>query len=183
MTCDDSGTWSRSPARRAVMLAAEAVAPARLRAAAAHARHGGIHACYLVGYQGRYSAWIIGTDPSDRSQVYGMPSELAGRAFTDAWQAMNLLHTPWDERIATIFPLSPSTRNGILYEAALVNVEDSGCGTRPACRGSPWAACWPARTGPGRSSPSSVPPARGSRTHPPPPSPGPGPRRSRARGH
>jgi len=102
------------------------------RAHAVHSRHWGVHACYLVSYQGRYSAWIIGADPSDRSQVYGMPSEPAGRAFVDAWQAMNLLHTPWDERIATIFLLSPSTRNGILYEAGLVNVEDSGI----------WLACF-----------------------------------------
>ncbi|HWN59800.1 MAG TPA: hypothetical protein VNO25_03955 [Streptosporangiaceae bacterium] len=43
--------------------------------------------------------------------------EPEGRAFVDGWQAMNLLHIPWDERIASIFLLSPDTRNGILYEA------------------------------------------------------------------
>jgi hypothetical protein len=45
---------------------------------------------------------------------------------------MNLLHTAWDERIATIFLLSPDTRNGILYDAAVVHVEDSGI----------WLACF-----------------------------------------
>ena len=50
----------------------------------------------------------------------------------DAWQAANLLHIPWGERIATIFLLSPDTRNGILYQAAVVNVEDSGI----------WLACF-----------------------------------------
>ena len=46
--------------------------------------------------------------PGDRSQVYGMPSEAAGRAFVDGWQAAQLLHTGWEERIAHIFLLSPS---------------------------------------------------------------------------
>ena len=78
-----------------------------------HSRHWGVSACYLAHYQGRYSAWITGADPSDRSQAYGMPSEPAGRAFVDAWLATNLLHTPWDERIATIFLLSPRTRRGL----------------------------------------------------------------------
>lgn len=97
-----------------------------------HSRRWGVLACYLVHYEGRYSAWVTGADPGDRSQVYGMPSEPAGRAFVDAWQATNLLQTPRDERIATIFLLSPDTRNGILYEAAVVNVEDSGI----------WLACF-----------------------------------------
>ena len=97
-----------------------------------HSRHWGMLACYLVHYEGRYSAWITGPDPTDQSEVYGMPSGPAGRAFVDAWQATNLLRTPWDERIATIFLLSPSTRNGILYQAAVVNVEDSGI----------WLACF-----------------------------------------
>jgi hypothetical protein len=97
-----------------------------------HSRHWGVQACYLVRYEGRYSAWITGADPGDLSQAYGMPSEAAGRAFTDAWQAMNLLHTPWDERIATIFLLSRDTRNGILYQAAVVHVEDDGI----------WLACF-----------------------------------------
>ena len=259
-----------STARRAVQTAPDRPAPLARppaidpREHALHCRHWGVLACYLVRYEGRYSAWIMGADPGDRSEVYGMPSEPAGRAFVDVWQAMNLLHTPWGERIATIFMLSPSTRNGILYEAAVVNVEDSGIwlacfddtandggthalgqsehlddaleefaalmeraadrlgstqaidkpalspassatgrqrrvptprgprwampfaatspvptaaaacarsGTRPAWEKSPWAACWPARTGPGLSSRSTVLPARGSRTHPPPPSP------------
>jgi hypothetical protein len=133
------------------MIQAEAVAPARLRAAAAradcdvtrtrvtdsreyavHSRQWGTRACYLVHYEGRYSAWFTAADPRDRSEAYGMPSEPAGRAFVDAWQATNLLHIPWDERIATIFLLSPDTRNGVLYEAAVVNVEDSGI----------WLACF-----------------------------------------
>ena len=165
-----------SAARRAVQTGPDRPAPLARppaidpREHAVHSRHWGVLACYLVRCQGRYSAWITGADPGDRSQVYGMPSEPAGRAFTDGWQAVNLLHTPWDERIATLFLLSPDTRNGILYEAAVVNVEDSGVwlacfddtdndgGTctlghfGPACHGSPWAACWPARTALGASS-------------------------------
>ena len=127
-----------STARRAVQTAPDRPAPLARppaidpREHALHCRHWGVLACYLVRYEGRYSAWIMGADPGDRSEVYGMPSEPAGRAFVDVWQAMNLLHTPWGERIATIFMLSPSTRNGILYEAAVVNVEDSGI----------WLACF-----------------------------------------
>ena len=121
-----------STARRAMQTGPDRPAPLARppaidpREHAVHSRHWGVLACYLVRYEGRYSAWIIGADHGDRSQVYGMPSESAGRAFTDGWQAMNLLHIPWDERIASIFLLSPDTRNGILYEAAVVNVEDSG---------------------------------------------------------
>ena len=127
-----------STARRAVQARPDRPAPLARppaidpREHAVHSRHWGVLACYLVRYQGRYSAWIIGADPGDRSQVYAMPSEPAGRAFTDAWQATNLLHIPWDERIAHIFLLSPDTRNGILYDAAVVNVEDSGI----------WLACF-----------------------------------------
>ena len=127
-----------STARRAVQTGPDRPAPLARPPAidpcehAVHSRHWGVLACYLVRYEGRYSAWITGADPSEWGQVYGMPSEPAGRAFVDAWQAMNLLHAPWDERIATIFLLSPSTRNGILYEAAVVNVEDSGI----------WLACF-----------------------------------------
>ena len=117
------------PGRPAPLARPPAIDP---REHAVHSRRWGVLACYLVQYEGRYSAWITGADPADRSQVYGMPSEPAGRAFVDAWQATNLLHTPWDERIATIFMLSPSTRNGVLYEAAVVNVEDSGI----------WLACF-----------------------------------------
>ena len=127
-----------STARRAVRTGRDRPAPLARppaidpREHAVHSRHWGVLACYLVRYEGRYSAWITSADPGDRSQAYAMPSEPAGRAFTDAWQAANLLHTPWDERIATIFLLSPDTRNGILYEAAVVNVEDSGI----------WLACF-----------------------------------------
>lgn len=127
-----------STARRAVQAGPDRPAPLARPPAidpgehAVHSRHWGVVACYLVFYEGRYSAWITGAGPGDRGQAYGMPSEPAGRAFVDAWQAVNLLHTPWDERIATVFLLSPGTRNGILYEAAVVNVEDSGI----------WVACF-----------------------------------------
>jgi hypothetical protein len=127
-----------STARRAVQAGPDRPAPLARppaidpREHAVHSRHWGVLACYLVCYEGRYSAWITGAGPRDRSEAYGMPSEPAGRAFVDAWQTANLLHIPWDERIATIFLLSPSTRNGVLYEAAVVNVEDSGI----------WLACF-----------------------------------------
>ena len=92
----------------------------------------GAQTCYLVRYQDRYSAWITSADPDDRGQVYGMPSAAAGRDFVDGWLATQLLHTGWDERIAHIFLLSPGTRNGILYEAGVVHIEDSGL----------WVACF-----------------------------------------
>jgi hypothetical protein len=127
-----------STARRAVQTGPDRPAPLARppaidpREYAVHSRQWGTQACYLVHYEGRYSAWFTGADPSDLSEAYGMPSEPAGRAFVDAWQAANLLHIPWGERIATIFLLSPDTRNGILYQAAVVNVEDSGI----------WLACF-----------------------------------------
>lgn len=127
-----------STARRAVQTGPDRPAPLARppaidpREHAVHSRHWGMLACYLVHYEGRYSAWITSADPTDQGEVYGMPSEPAGRAFVDAWQATNLLRTPWDERIATIFLLSPSTRNGILYQAGVVNVEDGGI----------WLACF-----------------------------------------
>ena len=128
-----------STARRAVQPGPDRPAPLARppaidpREHAVHSRHWGVLACYLVHYEGRYSAWITSADPSDPSQVYGMPSEQAGRAFVVAWQATNLLHAAWgDERVASIFLLSPATRNGILYDAAVVNVEDSGI----------WLACF-----------------------------------------
>jgi hypothetical protein len=127
-----------STARRAVQARPDRPAPLARppaidpREHAVHARHWGALACYLVHYRGRYSAWFTSADPSDRSEVFGMPSEAAGRAFVDAWQTMNLLHVPWGERIVSIFLLSPDTRSGILYEAAVLNVEDSGI----------WLACF-----------------------------------------
>jgi hypothetical protein len=129
-----------STARRAVQTGPDRPAPLARppaidpREHAVHSREWGALACYLVHYQGRYSAWFTAgpRDPRDQSEAYGMPSEPAGRAFVDAWQTTNLLHIPWDERIATIFLLSPDTRNGILYEAAVVNVEGSGI----------WVACF-----------------------------------------
>jgi hypothetical protein len=127
-----------STARRAVQTGPDRPAPLARppaidpREYAVHSRQWGTRACYLVHYEGRYSAWFTGADPHDLSEAYGMPSESAGRTFVDAWQAANLLHIPWGERIATIFLLSPSTRSGILYQAAVVNVEDSGI----------WLACF-----------------------------------------
>jgi hypothetical protein len=127
-----------SAARRAVQTGPDRPAPLARppaidpREHAVHSRRWGVLTCYLVRYEGRYSAWITSADPGEPSEAYGMPSEPAGRAFVDAWQATNLLHTGWDERIATIFLLSPDTGNGILYEAAVVNVEDSGI----------WVACF-----------------------------------------
>ena len=129
---------SYSTARRAVQAGPDRPAPLARPPAidpsehALHSRRWGVLTCYLVHYEGRYSAWIASANPSEPSEAYGMPGESAGRAFVDAWQATNLLHTPWDERIATIFLLSSSTRNGILYQAAVVNVEDSGI----------WVACF-----------------------------------------
>jgi hypothetical protein len=96
---------------------------------AVYARHWGELACYLVRYEGRYSVWFT---PGDRIEAYGMPSESAGRAFADVWQATNLRHVPWNERVVSIFLLSPDTRNGILYDGGVVNVEDSGI----------WLACF-----------------------------------------
>jgi hypothetical protein len=93
---------------------------------AVQSHHWGAQTCYLIHYQDRYSAWITGAGPGDQGQVYGMASEAAGRDFVDGWLATQLLHTGWGERIAHIFLLSPSTRNGILYEAGVVQVEDSG---------------------------------------------------------
>jgi hypothetical protein len=127
-----------STARRAVQTGPDRPAPLARppaidpREHAVHSRHWGALACYLVRYQGRYSAWITSANPDHQSQAYPMPSEPAGRAFVDGWQATNLLHIPWDERIASIFLLSKSTRNGILYDAAVVHVQDSGI----------WLACF-----------------------------------------
>ena len=127
-----------STARRAVQTGPDHPAPLAKppaidpREHAVHSRHWGVPACYLVHYEGRYSVWFTGDDLHGPGPVYGAPSEPAGRAFVDAWQTANLLHTPWDETIAHIFLLSPDTHSGILYEAAVVNVEDSGI----------WLACF-----------------------------------------
>ncbi|HEV2254402.1 MAG TPA: hypothetical protein VGS06_14505 [Streptosporangiaceae bacterium] len=127
-----------STARRAVQTRPDRPAPLARppaidpREHAVHSHRWGVLTCYLVHYEGRYSAWITSADPGEPSDAYGMRSEPAGRAFVDTWQATNLLHTPWDERIATTFLLSPDTSNGILYEAAVVNAEDSGI----------WVACF-----------------------------------------
>ena len=96
-----------------------------------------------------------------------MPGE-AGRAFVDAWQATNLLRAAWgDDRIASLFLLARETPDGILYNAAVVKVEDSGT----------WLACfddtandgarapWPVR-GSGRS-PGTVRRPRGGGRRPP----------------
>lgn len=127
-----------STARRAVQAGPDHPAPLARppaidpREHAVHSRHWGAQACHVVRYEDRYSAWITFADHPDRDHAYGMPGEQAARAFVDGWQAMNLLHIPWDERIASVFLLSPDTENGILYDAAVVNVEDSGI----------WLACF-----------------------------------------
>jgi hypothetical protein len=99
---------------------------------AVHTRHWGVRVSYLVHYEDRYSVWFTSPDPHDPSEAYPVPSEAAGRAFVDAWLTAELLRTPWDERTPALFLLSPDVRNGILYEAAVVNVEDSGL----------WLACF-----------------------------------------
>lgn len=110
-------------------------------------RYWGADACHLVRYEGRYYAWLAwagaGGDPP---LVYPMPGEEPARAFLDDWQAANLLHTPWDERVAHIFLLAPGPGpgaqqvraapdaglrggggvTGILYESAVVEVEGDG---------------------------------------------------------
>jgi hypothetical protein len=131
-----------STARRAVRTGRDRPAPLARppaidpREHAVHSRHWGVLACYLVRYQGRYSAWITSADPGDRGQAYAMPSEPAGRAFTDAWQATNLLHTPWDERIATIFLLSPA--------AAASRSTGTAAGTRRHATSRSMSSIWPA---------------------------------------
>jgi hypothetical protein len=124
-----------STARRAVQTGPDRLVPLARppeidpREHATDARRWGEMACYLVHYEGRYSVWITSADagPADRLiEACGIGSEADGRAFLDTWQATQLLHTPWDEVTAQIFLLSPSTRNGILYHAAVLNVEDSG---------------------------------------------------------
>jgi hypothetical protein len=126
-----------STARRAVQVGPGHPAPLARppaidpREHAVHSRHWGTQACYLVRYEGRDSVWITFADHPDQDHAYGMPSETAARTFVDGWQVMNLLHIPWDERIASVFLLSPDATNGILYDAAVVNVEDSGI----------WLAC------------------------------------------
>ncbi|HEY6310777.1 MAG TPA: hypothetical protein VIY52_08210 [Streptosporangiaceae bacterium] len=77
-----------STARRAVQAGPDHPAPLARppaidpREHAVHSRRWGVLGCYLVRYEGRYSAWITSADPGDRSQAYAMPSEAVGRAFT-----------------------------------------------------------------------------------------------------
>jgi hypothetical protein len=72
-----------STARRAVQAGPDRPAPLARppaidpREHAVHSRRWGALGCYLVRYQGRYSAWITSADPGDRRQAYGMPSEAA----------------------------------------------------------------------------------------------------------
>jgi hypothetical protein len=111
---------------------------------AIESRYWGALACHLVRHAGRYYAWLA--DPGGPALVYAMRDEEAARAFVDDWQAANLLHTPWDERVAHLFLLGPAgdqaTRqaraardagprgggsvSGICYEAAVVDVEGDG---------------------------------------------------------
>jgi hypothetical protein len=100
------------------------------RAHAVHSRSWGVTTCFLVRYQGRYYAWI--TRPNGSPHVYPMRSEETGRRFVDDWQATNLLHTRWQDRLTTLFLLDPADTTHVLYEAAVVNVADSGV----------WLACF-----------------------------------------
>ena len=59
-------------------------------------------ACHLVHHEGRYYAWIV---PS--GTVFPMPGEEAARGFLADWQAANLLHMGWSERIASVFVMDP----------------------------------------------------------------------------
>jgi hypothetical protein len=97
---------------------------------AVHSRYWGATACFLVRHQGRYYGWI--TRPGGQPHVYSMRSEETGRRFVDDWQAANLLHTAWQDRLATLFLLDPADTTRVLYEAAVVNVADSGV----------WLACF-----------------------------------------
>ena len=86
--------------------------------------------CYLVPHEGRYYAWV--TSAGGPPHVFPMRNEAAGRRFLDDWHAANLLHTPWDERIATVFLLDPAESARILYEAAVVDIAGEGI----------WLACF-----------------------------------------
>jgi hypothetical protein len=97
---------------------------------AIHSRYWGAAACYLVRHQGRCYGWI--TSPGGQTHVYPMRNEETGRRFVDDWQSANLLHTAWQDRLATVFLLDPADTTRILYEAAVVNVADSGI----------WLACF-----------------------------------------
>jgi hypothetical protein len=97
---------------------------------AIHSRQWGAAACYLVRHQGRYYTWL--THPGHDAYVCAMRDEETGRRFADDWQASNLLHTPWPERIATLYLGDPADGTRILYEAAVLDIEDSGI----------WFACY-----------------------------------------
>ena len=109
-------------------------------------RYWGESACHLVRHEGRHYVWLVGAGRGDPPLVYPMPGEEPARAFLDDWQAAHLLHTPWDERVAHIFLLDPGRGpgaqavraapdagprggggvTGILYDSAVVEVEDAG---------------------------------------------------------
>jgi hypothetical protein len=86
---------------------------------------------YLVLHQGRYYTWAADTAGYGRSVVHRVPSEHVGRQLVDEWQALNVLHTPWNEAIEHIFLMDPGVDNQIAYEAAVVDVEGNGL----------WLAC------------------------------------------
>lgn len=92
----------------------------------------GVEGCHLVRYEGRYYAWFTDASAGGRSRVYRLPSEQAGRYFVDDWQVANVLHTPWDQTLAHIWLPDAAARNGICYEAAVIDVAGSGI----------WLACW-----------------------------------------
>jgi hypothetical protein len=106
---------------------------------ALESHHWGVRSCHLVRHEGRYYAWLAGADASPL--VYPMASEEAARGFLDDWQATNLLHTPWDERVVHVFLLDPGrgpqnadtpghggAADGarIIYQSAVVDVEGDG---------------------------------------------------------
>ena len=109
-------------------------------------RYWGESACHLARHEGRYYVWLVGAcRGGDPPLVYPMPGEEPARAFLDDWQA-DLLHTPWDERVAHIFLLDPGLGpgaqparaapdaglrggggvTGIFYDSAVVEVEGDG---------------------------------------------------------
>ncbi|HEX4256013.1 MAG TPA: hypothetical protein VH089_13035 [Streptosporangiaceae bacterium] len=98
---------------------------------AIHAQHWGDLDHHLVLYRGRYYTWITDPDVDGRPVVRHVPSEEVGRRLVDEWQALNILHTPWDDAIEHIFLMGPGAGNQICYDATVADVEGSGL----------WLAC------------------------------------------
>jgi hypothetical protein len=98
---------------------------------AVHSQQWGDQDHYLVLYQGRYYTWTTDPDPDGGLVVHRVPSEDVGRQLVDEWQALNILHVPWDETVEHIFLLDPGPGSDICYQAAVASVEGSGL----------WLAC------------------------------------------